>query len=87
MKDIRQHIKKVLVEEKENDKVNLTKSLIYDLFDEVSRIEQSTFNNKPLLFIYFDTDEPVKNKESWFDKLISKTIMEYTGDHVVVCPL
>ena len=86
MNNIRQHIKKVLIEEKGDDKVNLAKSLIYDLFDEVSRIEQSKFKNKPLLFVYFDSDKTAVNVESWFDKLISKTIMEYTGDHVVVCP-
>ena len=86
MNNIKQHIKKVLIEEKGDDKVNLAKSLIYDLFDEVSRIEQSKFKNKPLLFVYFDSDKTAVNVESWFDKLISKTIMEYTGDHVVVCP-
>ena len=82
MKDIRQHIKNVLVEETENKKVKLTKQMIYDLFDEVSYIEQSKFRNKPLLFVYFDSD----NAEYLFDKLISKTIMEYTGDYVVVRP-
>ena len=56
------------------------------MFDEVSRIEQSKFKNKPLLFVYFDSDKTAVNEEPWFDKLISKTIMEYTGDHVVVCP-
>lgn len=86
MKDIKQHIKKVLIEEKGDDKVNLAKSLIYDLFDEVSHVEQSKFKNKPLLFVYFDSDKTEVNVEPWFDKLISKTIMEYTGDHVVVCP-
>ena len=86
MNNIKQHIKKVLTEEKGDDKVNLAKSLIYDLFDEVSHVEQSKFKNKPLLFVYFDSDKTAVNVESWFDKLISKTIMEYTGDHVVVCP-
>ena len=87
MKDIRQHIKKVLVEEKEDNKMDLVKSLIYDLFDEVSFIEQSTYNDgKPLLFIYFDSDEPAANIESWFDEHISSTIMDYTGGHLVVCP-
>jgi hypothetical protein len=36
MNNIKQHIKKVLTEEKGDDKVNLAKSLIYDLFDEVT---------------------------------------------------
>ena len=86
MNNIRQHIKKVLVEEKEDNKMDLVKSLIYDLFDEVSYIEQSTYDNKPLLFIYFDSDDPAANIESWFDENISSTIMDYTGGHVVVCP-
>ena len=86
MKDIRQHIKNVLVEETENKKVKLAKQMIYDLFDEVSHVEQSKFKNKPLLYVYFDSDKPAVNIEPVFDKLISKTIMEYTGDYVVVCP-
>ena len=86
MNNIRQHIKKVLVEEKEDNKMDLVKSLIYDLFDEVSYIEQSTYDNKPLLFIYFDSDEPVANIEAWFDELISEKIMDYTGNNIVLCP-
>ena len=86
MNNIRQHIKKVLVEEKEDNKMDLVKSLIYDLFDEVSYIEQSTYDNKPLLFIYFDSDEPVENIEAWFDELISEKIMDYTGNNIVLCP-
>ena len=89
MNNIRQHIKKVLVEEKEDNKMDLVKSLIYDLFDEVSFIEQSTYNDgKPLLFIYFDSDsdKPAANIETWFDEHISSTIMDYTGGHIVVCP-
>ena len=67
--------------------MDLVKSLIYDLFDEVSFIEQSTYNDgKPLLFIYFDSDESAANIESWFDEHISSTIMDYTGGHLVVCP-
>ena len=34
MNNIRQNIKKVLVEEKEDNKMDLVKSLIYDLFDD-----------------------------------------------------
>ena len=86
MKDIRQHIKNVLVEENQNKKVNLVKQMIYDLFDEVSFIEQSTYDNKPLLTIYFDSDDPAANIESWFDEHISKTILEYTGGNIIVLP-
>ena len=86
MKDIRQHIKNVLVEENQNKKVNLVKQMIYDLFDEVSFIEQSTYDNKPLLTIYFDSDDPAANIESWFDEHISRTILEYTGGNIIVLP-
>ena len=87
MNQLRQHIKNVLIEENQNKDVKLVKQMIYDLFDEVSFIEQSTYNDgKPLLFIYFDSDEPAANIESWFDEHISSTIMDYTGGHLVVCP-
>lgn len=86
MNQLRQHIKKVLVEENQNKKVNLVKQMIYDLFDEVSFIEQSTYDNKPLLTIYFDSDDPAANIESWFDKHISDEIMEMTNGNVVVLP-
>jgi len=86
MKDIKQHIKKVLIEEKGDDKVNLAKSLIYDLFDEVTSIDVSEFDGKPLLDIYFDSDDPAANIESWFDEVISEKIMEYTGNNIIVLP-
>ena len=87
MNQLRQHIKNVIIEENQNKDVKLVKQMIYDLFDEVSFIEQSTYNDgKPLLFIYFDSDDPAANIESWFDEHISSTIMDYTGGHLVVCP-
>ena len=33
MKDIRQHIKNVLIEENQNNKVEMVKQIIYELFD------------------------------------------------------
>lgn len=59
--------------------------MIYDLFDEVSFIEQSTYDDKPLLTIYFDSDDEA-NIESWFDEHISKTILDYTGGNIIVLP-
>jgi len=85
MKDIRKHIKNVLIEENQN-KVDMIKEMIYNLFDEVSFIEQSTYDNKPLLKVYFDSDDPAANIESWFDEHISDKILEYTGGNVVICP-
>ena len=86
MNQLRKHIKNVLVEENQNKKVNLVKQMIYDLFDEVSFIEQSTYDDKPLLKIYFDSDSEAANIDSWFDEHISNTILEYTGGNIIVLP-
>lgn len=86
MNQLRQHIKNVLVEENQNKKVNLVKQMIYDLFDEVSFIEQSTYDDKPLLKIYFDSDDEAANIDSWFARHIQDEIMEMTNGNVVVCP-
>lgn len=60
--------------------------MIYDLFDEVSFIEQSTYDDKPLLKIYFDSDDEAANIDSWFARHIQDEIMEMTNGNVVVCP-
>lgn len=86
MSNIRQHIKNVLVEENQNKKVNLVKQMIYDLFDEVSFIEQSTYDERPLLKIYFDSDSNAANIDTWFDNEISEEIRELTNDNIIVCP-
>lgn len=86
MSNIKQHIKKVLVEENQNKKVNLVKQMIYDLFDEVSSIKQSTYEGKPLITIYFDSDDPAANIESWFAEHISDEIMQLTGNNIVLLP-
>jgi hypothetical protein len=79
-------IKNILKEETNNTKLKLVKSLIYELFDEVSFIEQSTYNNKPLLKVYFDSDDTAANIESWFGEEICDTIMEYSGNNIILCP-
>jgi len=86
MKNIRQHIKNVLIEENQNNNVEMVKQIIYELFDEVSFIEQSTYEDKPLLKIYFDSDSEAANIESWFANQITNTISEYTADNIIVCP-
>ncbi len=86
MKDIRQYIKNVLVEENKNKKVNLVKQMIYDLFDEVSFIEESIYDERPLLKIYFNSEYDASNIESWFDNKISEEIREMTNDNIIVCP-
>ncbi len=86
MKNIRQHIKNVLIKENQNNNVEMVKQLIYELFDEVSFIKQTTYDDKPLLKIYFDSNSEAANIDSWFDEHISETILEYTGGNIIVLP-
>ena len=86
MKNIRQHIKNVLIEENQNNNVEMVKQMIYELFDEVSFIKQTTYDDKPLLKIYFDSNSEAANIDSWFDEHISETILEYTGGNIIVLP-
>jgi len=86
MKDIRQHIKNVLVEETQDKDVNLIKQMIYDLFDEVTSIEVSEYDDKPMLTINLISDSNAANKNTWYDEHISDEIMQLTGGHLVVCP-
>jgi hypothetical protein len=83
----------VLKEEKDERKVNLVKKMIYRLYDNISFIEESTYtdrhmdiNDKPLLKIYFDSEDTAANIESWFDEKISRDIDELTSGGIVVCP-
>jgi hypothetical protein len=74
------------INESENKKVNLVKQLIHQLFDEVQFIKQSTYNGKPLLEVYFETNSLAMNIESWFTHDICETIEEYTGGSVKIAP-
>lgn len=76
----------VITEETEERKLNLVKKMIYTFYDNISFIEQSTFKNKPLLKIYFDSEDTAANIESWFDEKISRDIDEWTSGGIVVCP-
>ena len=76
----------ILREENEGYKVKLVIRMIHSLYDEVSFIEQSTYNNKPLLKIYFNSDDTAANIESWFDEKVSRDIDEYTSGNIVACP-
>ena len=68
-------------------KLKLAKGLIYDFFgDEVSFIEQSTYDNKPLLKIYYTTDSKAANHSSWLAERISEVVMEYTGNNLILAP-
>jgi hypothetical protein len=69
-----------------NDKVSLAKSLIQQLFDEVSFIEQSTYNDRPLLTVYFDSDDTAANIESVFTHEICGTIKDYTSGEIKCNP-
>lgn len=79
-------IKNILKEETDSSKLTLVKNLIHQLFDGVSFIEQSTYDNKPLLKVYFDSDDTAANIESWFGEEICNTIMEYSGNNIILCP-
>ena len=68
-----------------NSKINLVKKIIYD-FDEVSFIKQSTYNDKPLLTVYFDSDDTAANIESWFTHQICDTVKDYTGGEILCNP-
>ena len=72
--------------ESSNDKVSLAKSLIQQLFDEVSFIEQSTYNDKPLLTVYFNSDDTAANIESWFTHQICDTVKDYTSGEIKCNP-
>ena len=72
--------------ESSNDKVSLAKSLIQQLFDEVSFIEQSTYNDRPLLTVYFDSDDTAANIESVFTHEICDTVKDYTSGEIKCNP-
>jgi hypothetical protein len=72
--------------ESDNDKVSLAKSLIQQLFDEVSFIEQSTYNDRPLLTVYFDSDDTAANIESFFTHEICDTLRDYTSGEIKCNP-
>jgi hypothetical protein len=68
-------------------KIKLAKSLIYDFFnDEVKSIKQSTYDDKPLLKIYYTTDSKAANHSSWLAEKISEVVMEYTGNNLIFAP-
>ena len=78
---------KVIEESKEkSSKLNLAKKLIYELFNEVSFIKQSTYNDRPLLTVYFDSDDTAANIESFFTHEICNTLKDYTGGEIICNP-
>ena len=84
--NLKKSIRRILREETEGHKVNLVKKIIYTLYDNISFIEQSTYDGRPLLIIYFESEDNASNIESWFDEKISRDIREWTSDSIVVCP-
>jgi hypothetical protein len=72
--------------ESSNNKVSLAKSLIYELFNEVSFIQQSTYYNRPSLTVYFDSDDTAANIESYFTREICDTLREYTSGEILCNP-
>ena len=84
--NLKESIRRILREETEGHKVNLVKKIIYTLYDNISFVEESTYAGRPLLIIYFDSDDNAANIESWFDEKISRDIREWTSGNIVVCP-
>jgi len=83
---IRESITRILREETEGYKVNLVKKIINTIYDNISSIKESTYDGRPLLIIYFESDDTAANIESWFDEKISRDIREWTSGNIVVCP-
>ena len=69
----------------DKNKINLVKKIIYD-FDEVSFIKQSTYNDRPLLTVYFNSDDTAANIESWFTHQICDTVKNYTSGEIKCNP-
>jgi hypothetical protein len=69
-----------------NYKVSLAKSLIHQLFDEVNYIKISEYHDKPLIKVYFDSDDTAANIESFFTHEICDTLKDYTGGEIVCNP-
>jgi hypothetical protein len=78
---------KVIEESKEkSSKLNLAKKLIYELFSEVSYIKIGEYHGKPLIKVYFDSDDTAANIESFFTHEICDTLKDYTGGEIVCNP-
>ena len=60
---IRESITRILREETEGYKVNLVKKIINTIYDNISFIEESTHDGRPLLIIYFESDDTAANIE------------------------
>jgi hypothetical protein len=69
----------------DKNKINLVKKIIYD-FNGVSFIKQSTYNDRPLLTVYFNSDDTAANIESWFTHQICDTVKDYTSGEIKCNP-
>jgi len=71
----------------ENKKLDLTKMMIYDLFDEVEFIEVYTnYEGKPLIKIYHDVEDTAANYDNWLGRKIQNEIEEMTGGTIILSP-
>jgi hypothetical protein len=71
----------------ENKKLDLTKMMIYDLFDEVEFIEVDTnYEGKPLIKIYHDVEDTAANYDNWLGRKIQNEIEEMTGGTIILSP-
>jgi hypothetical protein len=77
------HIKE---SKEKSSKLNLAKKLIYELFSEVSFIKIGEYHGKPLIKVYFDSDDTAANIESFFTHEICDTLKDYTGGEIICNP-
>ena len=67
------------VDKSEDKKLKLVTKMIHEFFDEVSFIDIKKYENKPMIRVYFDSDEEYGNVETYFAEQIQDKIYEYTG--------
>ena len=67
------------VDKSEDKKLELVTKMIHEFFDEVSFIDIKKYENKPMIRVYFDSDEEYGNVETYFAEQIQDKVYEYTG--------
>ncbi len=69
------------VDKSKEKKLKLVTKMIHEFFDEVSFIEITKYENKPMIKVYFDKNGKLSDyeEESYFAEQIKDKIYEYTG--------
>jgi hypothetical protein len=79
-------VKPIEESKEKSSKISLAKKLIYELFSEVSNIKIGEYHGKPLIKVYFDSDDTAANIESFFTHEICNTLKDYTGGEIICNP-